>query len=442
MRKLITLLNIVVLTGGMALAQDGPPPHILKTEQAVIEFLRSNEDSFIDSFVDEFWATDAFDDRSELVTRLTDLRNSLKPYLDGVGIEGEPGGLLFMLSNDNDERKNLLVQLSPDGIIDMREVAVQKEMIITKDNLDDVVDSLESIGMAGLLYIRDEGEEIINQPFGMANPDLNIPNKQSTIFGIGSRPIDFTVAGILLLNKQGKLSLSDPITKFFDQVPADRQGMTITHLMNGESGLPDFFETVEDWNPDLAWIDRETAEQRMLSIPLIFEPGTGQQHSHAAFVMLAAIIEHVSGQEYYSFIRTHFLDPAGMGRTGEYGETRGLSIEDFAVGGGPEKVGLPNIPPNWGKTSWLVKGSGGMYSTLGDLRNFYEYVRSGEVFDEDQRKYFQNLSVNVDGSMRGFELFSISDPGADTEVYLFINNLVDRRGFGRVTRALERFILD
>jgi len=430
-----------MLTGGMVLAQDGPPPHILKTEQAVIEFLRSNEGSSIASFVDEFWAPDAIDDRSELVTRLVDLRMSLKPYLDGVGIEGEPGGLLFMLSND-EERKNLLVQLSPDGITDMVEVAVQQDLIITKENLEAVVDSLENIGMAGLIYIRDEGEEIIDRPFGMANPDLNIPNKQSTIFGIGSRPIDFTVAGILLLNKQGKLSLSDPITKFFDKVPDDRQGMTIQHLMNGESGLPDFFETEEDWNPDLAWIDRETAVQRMLSIPLIFEPGTGQQHSHAAFVMLAAIIEHVSGQEYYSFIRTHFLDPAGMGRTGEYGESRGLYLEDFAVGGGPEKVGLPNIPPNWGKTSWLVKGSGGMYSTLADLRKFYEYVRSEEVFDEEQRNYFQNLSVNVDGSMRGFELFSISDPNADTEVYLFINNLIDRRGFGSVTRAIERFILN
>jgi len=441
MRKLITLIIFIMLTGGMVLAQDGPPPHILKTEQAVIEFLRSNEGSSIASFVDEFWAPDAIDDRSELVTRLVDLRMSLKPYLDGVGIEGEPGGLLFMLSND-EERKNLLVQLSPDGITDMVEVAVQQDLIITKENLEAVVDSLENIGMAGLIYIRDEGEEIIDRPFGMANPDLNIPNKQSTIFGIGSRPIDFTVAGILLLNKQGKLSLSDPITKFFDKVPDDRQGMTIQHLMNGESGLPDFFETEGDWNPDLAWIDRETAVQRMLSIPLIFEPGTGQQHSHAAFVMLAAIIEHVSGQEYYSFIRTHFLDPAGMGRTGEYGESRGLYLEDFAVGGGPEKVGLPNIPPNWGKTSWLVKGSGGMYSTLADLRKFYEYVRSEEVFDEEQRNYFQNLSVNVDGSMRGFELFSISDPNADTEVYLFINNLIDRRGFGSVTRAIERFILN
>lgn len=441
MRKLVTLIIITTISGGIALAQDGPPPHILKTEQAVIEFLHSNNGAFIDSFVDEFWDPDAINDRSELVTQLADLRKSLKPFLDGLGIEGEPGGLLFMLSND-EERKNLLVQISPDGITAMREVAVQQELIITKDNLDTVVDSLEQMGMAGLLYIRDKGEEIISRPFGMANSDLSIPNKENTIFGIGSRPIDFTVAGILFLNKQGKLSLSDPITKFFEGVPNDRQEMTILHLMNGESGLPDFFETEEDWNPDLAWIDRDTAEQRMLSIPLIFEPGTGQQHSHAAFVMLAAIIEHVSGEEYYSFIRTHFLDPAGMGRTGEYGETRGLSLDDFAVGGGPEKIGLPNIPPNWGKTSWLVKGSGGMYSTLADLRKFYEYVLSEEVFDKDQRNYFQNLSVDVDGSMRGFELFSISDPSADTEVYLFINNLVDRRGFGNVIRGLEMFIFE
>ena len=82
--------------------------------------------------------------------------------------------------------------------------------------------------------------------------------------------------------------------------------MTIQHLFSGQSGLPDFFDTEEDWDPDLGWVDRETAVQRMLSQELLFEPGTDRSHSHGAFGLLAAIVEIVSGQTYYDFISKNF----------------------------------------------------------------------------------------------------------------------------------------
>lgn len=420
-------------------AQDTPPDYFLKAEEQVIEFLKSDTDQSIYAFIREAMNQHAVENPDSLFHYLKKLREHFRPFLGDLGIEGSPHGLLFMFSNEEGQ-KNLMIRLSPEGILELAEQDPEQPIVISSSNLSEVVDSLEHIGMAGLLYVRKNGEEIINRPFGYANEELGIPNNEETIFGIGSRPIDFTVAAILLLDQKGKLSLDDPLTTFYKDVPDDHREITIRHLMTGRSGLPDFFETDEDWNPDLAWIDRKEAEQRLLNIPLLFKPGSDQQHSHAAFGLLAAIVERVSGQEYYAFIREHFLDPAGMTRTGEYGERRGLSLKDFAVGGGPEKIGLPNIPPNWGPTSWLVKGSGGMYSTLEDLQKFYSYVRSYDIFDEEHRQYFMNETISLDGSMRGFELFSISDPGSDTEVYFFVNNLVDRRGFRRIFMGLERFV--
>jgi CubicO group peptidase (beta-lactamase class C family) len=131
-----------------------------------------------------------------------------------------------------------------------------------------------------------------------------------------------------------------------------------------------------------------------------------------------------------------------MTRTGEYGSALGYSFDEFAEGGGPEFVGTPNIPPNWGPTSWLIKGSGGMYSSLGDLQKFYALMRSGEVLDEEHNQYFFGESVNLDGSMRGFELFTISSPSRQTSMYLFLNNIPDREGMREIFRALERFIFD
>ena len=127
-----------------------------------------------------------------------------------------------------------------------------------------------------------------------------------------------------------------------------------------------------------------------------------------------------------------------MKRTGEYGETKELTMQDFAAGGGPLFVGLPNIPPNRGPTSWLVKGSGGMYSTLDDLLKFYNLIRSKKVLNAEHNQWFTKSSFNLDGSDRGFELFSAYLP-RNSEIYLFLNNSgnVDLR---QVIQALERLI--
>lgn len=313
---------------------------------------------------------------------------------------------------------------------------------ITEQNMNAIFDSLENAGFAGLIFAEKEGESIIEKPFGYANKSLELPNSIHTIFGTGSRPIDYTIAGIMLLDQQEKLDVDDPITKFYENVPGDKQAITVRHLMNGQSGLPDFFDVDGDWNPDLQWISREEAEQRLLNIPLLFEPGSDRQHSHAAFGLLAAIIERVSGMDYYNFLNTNFFDPAEMTRTGEYGSTLGYSFDEFAEGGGPELIGSPNIPPNWGPTSWLIKGSGGMYSTLGDLQKFYEFIRLGEVLDEEHNQRFWRESVNLDGSMRGFELFTINFPNNQSSLYLFLNNIPDREGVRSIFRALEGFMMD
>jgi CubicO group peptidase (beta-lactamase class C family) len=215
--------------------------------------------------------------------------------------------------------------------------------------------------------------------------------------------------------------------------------MTISHLLNAQSGLPDFFHTNEDWDPDLAWIDRETAVARLLSEELLFEPGTEHSHSHGAFGFLAALIEIVTEKTYFNFINENFFEPAGMVRSGEYGDKKYLAISDFAVGGGPQFIGLPNIPPNWGPTSWLIKGSGGMYSDLDDLLRFYGYIRSGRVLDEEHSKVFHQPTVNVDGSDRGFELFSAYGP-PNNEIYLFLNETGDRDKMRQLFRALENLI--
>lgn len=425
------MLGLAPLQG--VLAQEGPPPEERGAIDAVLTLLGSTDEAALDTFLDG--AVSPAADRAALRARLRALRADVKGPFDGVSVEAEPDGLRLALTTA-DAEYHLRLILGPEGIRDLRRLETPPPLHLTRENLAETFDRLEADGMAGVVSVQLDGDVVFERAFGMANEALGIPNTLDTVFGTGSRPIDYTVAAIYLLAQQGRVGLDDSITWYFDDVPRDKRTITIRHLLTGQSGLPDFFHTPADWDPDLAWIDRTTAEQRLLAVPLRFPPGTDRQHSHAAFGLLAALVERVSGQPYYAFIRTHFLDPAGMTRTGEYGETRGLTLADFAEGGGPQQVGLPNIPPNWGPTSWLIKGSGGMYSTLGNLRRFYAYVRSGAVLDEGHSAPFRGPMVQLDGSDRGFELFSVSTPSG-TEVYLFVNRHIDRATTARVMRALE-----
>ncbi len=419
-------------------AQDGPPPHVLTAVGAVERLIASTGDEALEAFLAEAMAPGAVTDRAALIERLRALRGECHGLDDGVAVEAEEDGVSLLLSSGEVERRVRIV-LGPAGIFDLFLAAPVPRLDLTRENLAATFERLQAEGLAGVVRVQVGGEVLLERAFGPANEALGVENALDTAFCTGSRPIDYTIAAVQWLDQRGRLSLDDTIGAFFEDVPADKRAMTVRHLISGRSGLPDFFDDESDRDPDLGWVDRATAERRLLAAPLLFPPGTERRHSHAAFGLAAAIIERVTGTTYERFLRETFFDPAGMTRTGEYGETRGLSLGDFAEGGGPEFVGLPNIPPNWGPTSWLVKGSGGMYGTLGDLRRFYTYLRAGEVLDDAHAAPFRGATAALDGSMRGFELFSAFDPPGG-EAYLFLNRIPDRAMLPPLFRALERLV--
>lgn len=305
---------------------------------------------------------------------------------------------------------------------------------LTRANLEERMDAYME-GRRGLVHIRLDGAEVLSKPYGMANAHLGSAIDENTVFGIGSRPIDFTLAAVMLLQQQGKLSFDDTLADHFDNVPADRAGMTIAQMMNGQSGLPDFPANASDADADLTWITRDQFIARTMAIPLLFAPGEGEEHSHWAFGVLAAIVEKRSGQPYAEFLRVNFFDPAGMERTGDYGESRGLPLEAFAVGGG-KQVGLPNIPPNWGPTSWLVLGSGGMFSTLTDLRRFYAFLMESNLLGAENTRRFTGFSAQIDGSERGFELLTFTSEGRRNEAWVMLSSASQPGALEPVIRPL------
>jgi CubicO group peptidase (beta-lactamase class C family) len=316
----------------------------------------------------------------------------------------------------------------------------RRELPLTWETVEERLDQEAESGFSGVVLLARNGEVALEKAYGLANREDMIANSPETIFAIGSTPIDFTKAGILLLAEQHKLSLDDPISKYFPEIPNDKKSMKIEHLLTGRSGLLDFHESPLDRDPDHTWIDRDEAVRRILGQKLLFAPGSKRRHSHSAWGLLAAVIELVSGESYQDFTRKNLFAPAGMNDTGFFGEP--IPKERLAIGYGVRSDGKVNAPPYWGKTSWLVMGSGGQTSTVRDLRRWLIAIHSGKILsDESKVKYLSRPgSILAGGDTYGFGIVYTEGPGNFMIVMTNSNDHTSRERFERLTQALAALV--
>lgn len=303
------------------------------------------------------------------------------------------------------------------------------------DDADRQLEGFVGDGFSGSVLLYRDGAVVLEKGYGVADPESGRPVLSDTQFDIGSTPIDFTRGALLLLAQEGQLALDDPITRFFSDVPRDKRSMTLRHLMTAASGLPNFHHLPEDADYDLTWISRDEAVRRILNQPLLFSPGEGDSHSHSAWVLLAAVSELASGMSLEEYLEQRFFGPAGMTRTGPYGPNPGFDVSDQAAGYGNVEVGEPNVPLNWGRTSWLIKGSGGMVSTPGDLLRWHQFLRSGRVLTGRYLALVPERGVHLGDSDRGFLNVVAFDPD---QVLILCSNSMGRQGDAswRVGQAL------
>lgn len=162
-----------------------------------------------------------------------------------------------------------------------------------------------------LAIVRD-GRLIKQSQYGLANVEWKQPVTADTVFEIASMTKQFTVAGILLLAQDGKLSLDDPVSRYIDGTPDSWRGITLRHLMNHTSGLRD------DWDEETPYfLQNDTNEKfvrALAAVPLKFSPGDGFRYSCGPF-LLGMVIEKVTGVPYARFMRERVFAPLNMTHT-------------------------------------------------------------------------------------------------------------------------------
>jgi CubicO group peptidase (beta-lactamase class C family) len=244
--------------------------------------------------------------------------------------------------------------------------------------VDEVFEDLTQPGSPGCaLGVYRDGQMIYSKGYGLANLEENVAITPKSVFDIGSTSKQFTAASILLLEKQGKLSVNDDVRKYLPELPDYGKKITILHLLNHTSGLRDYLTLM-----DLAGIniDSVTTDDDALSLiarqkALNFAPGSEWLYSNTGFFLLSVIVKRVSGKTLREFAAENIFVPLGMTRT-KYRDNHTSLIPDRAMAydRSEKKDGFTLNVSYFEQT-----GDGAVHTSVEDLLKWDENFYSGQV---------------------------------------------------------------
>lgn len=276
----------------------------------------------------------------------------------------------------------------------------------TAKKIKDIEDKLETmskqVGYSGTVLIA-EGEEIVlEKAYGFANLAHQVPNKINTKFGIASMGKMFTAVAIMQLMEQKKLNLQNRVGELLPDYPnvTVRDSVTVEQLLVHTSGLTDFFNEKFEYRAKHTVRTIDDYFILFKEDDLLFSPGSQFSYSNAGYIVLGMIIENLTGETYYDYVKKNIFDKAGMKNTGNYETDK--SIENLAEG-----YIKKDVDGIWTISTYMkgARGSsaGGAYSTAGDLLKFALALKNHKLISEESL----NLMIsdhNQHGYGYGFSL--------------------------------------
>jgi len=256
----------------------------------------------------------------------------------------------------------------------------------------------KEIGFSGSVRIKKDDVLVYNKAFGYTDRSNHFRNRTDTRFGIASGTKTFTALGIGRLIDMGKLELTSPLIKCLSEsFPGIDNEVTIDHLLTHSSGIYDYFDEdlIEDFdNFELPIPNHKLYGPKdyipMLHGPMKFSPGEKFCYCNSGYILLALVIEKLSGMDYSTFIEKEIFTKTGMVSSGYF------SMDQL-----PEKTAFGYID---NKTEWKTNffsvpikgaGDGGAFTTASDLEIFWKALLDGRIISTELMLKFTDSHIQA-----------------------------------------------
>lgn len=251
-----------------------------------------------------------------------------------------------------------------------------------------------------------KGQTVVRAAYGMADLERDVPIAPNTVFEAGSVAKQVTAAAVLLLERDGKLSLDDSVHKYIPELPDYGAPITIRQMLQHTAGLRDWEMLVTIAGLRYGTFRRGDAEmlelvrrQRSLNFP----PGTRWDYTNTGYTLAATIVSRVSGMSFAEFTDRRIFQPLGMTDT-QWQLDLGRVVKRKAMAYGEREgmvvVDLPVV---------LADGAGGLQTTVDDLLKWNNNFLSPKVGDAAFVRALQQRTTFADGRTHEYALGQVVD---------------------------------
>ncbi|MEJ7808551.1 MAG: serine hydrolase [Telluria sp.] len=249
---------------------------------------------------------------------------------------------------------------------------------------------------ATLIVVKD-GKTLLRKAYGMADVTGKVAMRPDASLRLGSITKQFTAVAIMMLADEGKLAMSDPITKFLPDYPTQGKLITVEHLLTHTSGIvsytskPGFGELMQ----------RDMTVPQVIDFfkndPVEFEPGSKYAYNNSGYFLLGAIIEKLSSQSYAKFVERRLFVPLGMTHTAYEGSERALTLRALGHQKTPEGFG-----PSQPLSMTQPYAAGALVSTVDDLAKWDAAITAGKLLKPASWKQAFTAYTLTDGKPIGY----------------------------------------
>lgn len=281
------------------------------------------------------------------------------------------------------------------------------------------VNKAANYGFDGIIvYVDENGQKPEFYTAGYKNRENKIPADPQSLFKIASVSKLYTAVAVAKLAHDQKLSLDKTLADYFPQLlgrieNADK--ITVRMMVQHRSGIPNFTDTKNYWvNP------KQTGQEQLnliLDLPANFKPDTDYEYSNTNYLLLSQLIEKVTGESKFQYIKKEILDPLNLKNT--YGSIQDVNLDNVMSG---YYVGY--------EEDLKTHDPGVMLATAEDLGKFVRALNDGSVFKDqkEQEIYSSIYEFEHTGLIPGYQTIAKYHENIDTVVIQFTNT-VDFEGY-------------
>ena len=287
----------------------------------------------------------------------------------------------------------------------------EEEVIARIEKCVNILDEDEEF--SGGVLIAKNGTVLLKKAIGEASKAYEIPNKSDTKFNIASVGKVFTGLAITHLAEQGKLSFDDPISKYVSAEwldPVISGKIQIKHLLTHTSGLGDYFRDAYIQCTVPFFRGLEDYKSLVVDDTLLFEPGARFSYSNTGMLLLGVVIENVTNDNYFDYLKKNVFEPTGMINTDGY--DKDIPVNNRATG--YTKVYEDGVV-SWNNHQFtrIMRGSpsGGIYSTVEDMLKFDKAIRSNKLLSPEYSEILLEGRPELNASFHSYGFF-VSDGAA------------------------------